>query len=472
MTASSFLRPYGVKKPLPQNWFQNVQQVLSSTRHSQWLESGKEGRWSFLAVHPFAIIEAKGKHFSIHHVTEETTETSMSDTLTGDLKQYMQQFSMTVPSGYPPFVGGAVGVCSYDTVLDFEPLVFQATDDLMLPDVYLLVTHEVMAIDHAKDEVWFIVNDTEAREERIKELETLWETPTNEKTDDFSDEIQYDEHTKQLSLNATRFSKAVEKVKDYIASGDSFQVNLSIRQERPIAATPLAVYRQLRELNPSPYMAFLQSPEFSLVCGSPELLVKTRQREVTTKPIAGTRSRGATPEEDAELANELLHHEKERAEHIMLVDLERNDLGKICTFGSVRADVLLSIERYSHVMHLVSEVAGTLEPGVDAVDTLKAVFPGGTITGAPKLRTMEIIDELEPVRRGFYTGSVGWIGFHGDMEMNIIIRSMLVKAKTAYVQSGAGIVSDSVPEWEFKEALKKAAAVWQAVERAEAELSE
>lgn len=272
----------------------------------------------------------------------------------------------------------------------------------------------------------------------------------------------------EVSLTEKEFKEAVEKVQQYIAMGDVFQVNLSVRQSKPIEIPALSVYKQLRVLNPSPYMGYFHVPEFQLVSGSPELLVKKKGREVSTRPIAGTRSRGKDDQEDQRLANELIENEKERAEHVMLVDLERNDLGRVCKYGTVEVNEFMVIEKYSHVMHIVSNVRGELADNKNEFDLIDAVFPGGTITGAPKVRTMEIIEELEPVRRGPYTGSLGWIGFNGDLELNIMIRTMIVKDGMAHVQSGAGIVIDSNPKYEYKESLKKAIALWKAKEKAEA----
>ncbi len=262
---------------------------------------------------------------------------------------------------------------------------------------------------------------------------------------------------------------AVRRVQRYIAAGDVFQVNLSVRQSQPLVTHPFAVYKQLRMLNPSPYMAYLHTPEFQVVSGSPELLVRKRGWRLETRPIAGTRSRGRTAAEDEQIARKLLASEKERAEHAMLVDLERNDLGRVCAYGTVRVDEWMTVEKYSHVMHIVSHVSGTMTTEHDAFSVIRAMFPGGTITGAPKVRTMEIIEELEPVRRGLYTGSIGWIDFQGNMELNIAIRTMVVKDGLAHVQAGAGIVIDSNPEHEYKECLKKAAALWKAKELSEAE---
>jgi para-aminobenzoate synthetase component 1 len=263
------------------------------------------------------------------------------------------------------------------------------------------------------------------------------------------------------------YMDAVRSIQRYISQGDVFQVNLSVRQSKEVAASPEELYEWLRLINPSPYMGFLRCPDFQLVSASPELLVELAGSKLAARPIAGTRRRGRSAEEDEQLAEELRSNEKERAEHIMLVDLERNDLGRISAYGSVKVEELMVIERYSHVMHLVSQVEGTLAEGKDAFDVIEATFPGGTITGAPKIRTMEIIEELEPVRRGPYTGSLGWIDYSGDMTFNIIIRTMAVQEGVVHIQAGAGIVIDSIPEREYKESLNKAKALWKAVQYSE-----
>ncbi|MCK9905333.1 anthranilate synthase component I family protein, partial [Frankia sp. Cpl3] len=271
----------------------------------------------------------------------------------------------------------------------------------------------------------------------------------------------------QVSFGKAEFEQAVRRVQAYIAQGDVFQVNLSVRQSKPVQVKAPDVYEVLRRLNPSPYMGYLHFPEFQLVSASPELLVKVKDDEVSTRPIAGTRPRGQSETEDAQLARELIENEKERAEHVMLVDLERNDLGRVCRYGSVEVSEFMVVEKYSHVMHIVSHVKGILADAKDGYDAVAAAFPGGTITGAPKVRTMEIIEELEPVTRGVYTGSIGWFDFSGELELNIAIRTMVVKDGMAHVQAGAGIVIDSLPEAEYFESLKKAEALWKALELSE-----
>jgi anthranilate synthase component 1 len=269
---------------------------------------------------------------------------------------------------------------------------------------------------------------------------------------------------------AEQYQQAVARTKQYIAAGDGTQIVLSQRWHAPIQSHPFDVYRALRSLNPSPYMFYLGLDDVVLAGASPEILVTVEKRIATTRPIAGTRPRGKTPEEDKRLAQELLADEKERAEHVMLVDLGRNDLGRVCAFGTVRVEELMTIEQYSHVIHIVSEVKGRLAPDKDAFDALRACFPAGTVSGAPKVRAMEIIEELEPTRRGVYAGAVGYFSFSGDMDTCIAIRTIVIKNGTAYIQAGAGIVADSVPEREHQECLNKARALMRAVEMAEAGL--
>ncbi|MER2116415.1 MAG: anthranilate synthase component I family protein, partial [Solibacillus isronensis] len=279
--------------------------------------------------------------------------------------------------------------------------------------------------------------------------------------------MQQDEAELQVSFSGDAFEDAIHKIQHYIGQGDVFQVNLSVRQAKKLSSAPIAVYEAVRSFNPSPYMAYIESEDFAVVSGSPELLVKRKGAELSTRPIAGTRPRGASKEQDLALANELIEHEKERAEHVMLVDLERNDLGRVSKYGTVEVNEFMVIEHYSHVMHIVSNVRGEIAQGKTNADVIRAMFPGGTITGAPKIRTMEIIEELEPVRRGLYTGSIGWIGYTGDLELNIVIRTAYIQDGIAYIQAGAGIVIDSIPENEYIESMNKAKAMWQAKAMAE-----
>ncbi|MGX5492107.1 aminodeoxychorismate synthase component I [Bacillus thuringiensis] len=428
------------------------------------LESGRGGRYNIVGLNPVAVIQGKGEKL---HISESGKETIKRGNPLDLMKEYMEKWKTDYNPEYPPFQGGAIGYFSYDCIRYIEKLPSLAEDDLNIPDIYFLLFDDVFVYDQKEKLLWIITHyvDKHAEaEERLNEWKDLWVAEVPEVTMPFERPKKKNE---AVAFTETGFMKAVECIQEYIGAGDVFQVNLSTRQERTLQTHPLEIYTSLREINPSPYMGYLELGDFQIVSGSPELLIKKQGTEVSTRPIAGTRSRGADEQEDEELARELIENEKERAEHVMLVDLERNDLGRVCKYGTVEVDEFMVIEKYSHVMHIVSNVRGEVEEDKDAFDLVKAVFPGGTITGAPKIRTMEIIEELEPVRRGIYTGSIGWIGYSGDTELNIVIRTLLAKDGKAHVQAGAGIVIDSNPENEYKESLKKAIALWRAKERSE-----
>ncbi|MCI4253072.1 aminodeoxychorismate synthase component I [Bacillus sp. CCB-MMP212] len=428
------------------------------------LESGRGGRYNIVGLNPVAVIQGKGEKL---HISESGKETIKRGNPLDLMQEYMEKWKTDYNPQYPPFQGGAIGYFSYDCIRYIEKLPSLAEDDLNIPDIYFLLFDDVFVYDQKEKLLWIITHyvDKHAEaEERLNEWKDLWVAEVPEVTMPFERPKKKNE---AVAFTETGFMKAVECIQEYIGAGDVFQVNLSTRQERTLQTHPLEIYTSLREINPSPYMGYLELGDFQIVSGSPELLIKKQGTEVSTRPIAGTRSRGADEQEDEELARELIKNEKERAEHVMLVDLERNDLGRVCKYGTVEVDEFMVIEKYSHVMHIVSNVRGEVEEDKDAFDLVKAVFPGGTITGAPKIRTMEIIEELEPVRRGIYTGSIGWIGYSGDTELNIVIRTLLAKDGKAHVQAGAGIVIDSNPENEYKESLKKAIALWRAKERSE-----
>ena len=404
----------------------------------------------------------------------------------------------SLPDG-PKWTGGIAGLFGYDIVRSIERLPELAADDLGLPDYLFLKLDELWIIDHEARELILschaevpdgtddgglagLYEEALRHTARMRELwdgiEAAARTPEAERRLEQrraameADRLEIDIdalHGLIRPFSKLAYMDAVERIREYIARGDVFQVNLSQRMSKVSAADPDALYEWLRLFNPSPYMGYLRCPDFRLVSASPELLVAMRGGVLSTRPIAGTRRRGRTPEEDRRMAEELLASEKERAEHIMLVDLERNDLGRISRYGTVRVKELMTIEYYSHVMHLVSQVEGELAEGKDALDVIGGVFPGGTITGAPKVRTMEILEELEPTRRGPYYGSLGWIDYSGDMEFNILIRTMVVKDGCVHIQAGGGIVIDSDPEREYKESLNKAKALWKAVQYVERE---
>ncbi|ADH04882.1 aminodeoxychorismate synthase component I [Bacillus cereus] len=428
------------------------------------LESGRGGRYNIVGLNPVAVIRGKGEML---HISESGKETIKRGNPLDLMQEYMEQWKTDYNPEYPPFQGGAIGYFSYDCIRYIEKLPSLAEDDIDIPDIFFLLFDDVFVYDQKEQVLWVIthyVDKYEEAKERLNEWKSLWMTEAPEVTVPFESP---EKKSEAVAFTEAGFMKAVECIQEYIGAGDVFQVNLSTRQERTLQTHPLEIYTSLREINPSPYMGYLELGDFQIVSGSPELLIKKQGTEVSTRPIAGTRSRGADEQEDEELARELIENEKERAEHVMLVDLERNDLGRVCRYGTVEVDEFMVIEKYSHVMHIVSNVRGEVEEDKDAFDLVKAVFPGGTITGAPKIRTMEIIEELEPVRRGIYTGSIGWIGYSGDTELNIVIRTLLAKDGKAHVQAGAGIVIDSNPENEYKESLKKAIALWRAKERSE-----
>ncbi|BCC56756.1 TPA: aminodeoxychorismate synthase component I [Bacillus cereus] len=428
------------------------------------LESGRGGRYNIVGLNPVAVIRGKDETL---HISESGKETIKRGNPLDLMQEYMEQWKTDYNPEYPPFQGGAIGYFSYDCIRYIEKLPSLAEDDIDIPDIFFLLFDDVFVYDQKEQVLWVIthyVDKYEEAKERLNEWKSLWMTKAPEVTVPFESP---EKKSEAVAFTEAGFMKAVECIQEYIGAGDVFQVNLSTRQERTLQTHPLEIYTSLREINPSPYMGYLELGDFQIVSGSPELLIKKQGTEVSTRPIAGTRSRGADEQEDEELARELIENEKERAEHVMLVDLERNDLGRVCKYGTVEVDEFMVIEKYSHVMHIVSNVRGEVEEDKDAFDLVKAVFPGGTITGAPKIRTMEIIEELEPVRRGIYTGSIGWIGYSGDTELNIVIRTLLAKDGKAHVQAGAGIVIDSNPKNEYKESLKKAIALWRAKERSE-----
>ncbi|WP_373233003.1 anthranilate synthase component I family protein [Cohnella sp.] len=463
------------------------------------LESGKGGRYSIIGLRPVSVIEGKGIHAQVREPNSDTDEVwSIAAQTSGkpleQLRQWMQPWRGPKPEGLPDFVGGILGFWGYDVVRSLEKLPIVAKDDLGLPDYLFGRFEELWIVDQVEKAMYCTVHvpvigkdplEQKYRQAELRAIEmqrkwTSWMSIAQTREADQrqlrmqatmeQDQLQIDVESLpglSTSMSKPAFQEAIRRIQQYIAQGDVFQVNLSLRQSRPIDVSPETLYEWLRWVNPSPYMGMLRTPDFALVSTSPELLVKLDGGRLSTRPIAGTRRRGRTPEEDRAMEDELLGNEKERAEHVMLVDLERNDLGRVAEYGSVKVPELMTVERYSHVMHLVSQVEARLDPGKDALDVLAAVFPGGTITGAPKIRTMEIIEELEPTRRGPYTGSMGWIDYSGNMEFNIIIRTIAVMDGICHIQAGAGIVIDSIPEREFHECLSKAKALWKAVQYSE-----
>ena len=439
----------------------------------------KIARYSFIGTGPFLTFRVKNGKVEI---TGSSKKISKSGAPLKQLKKLMRSYRPCPNGELPPFTGGAVGMISYDFVHYFERLPKTAEDDLKLPDADLMIVDTVIAVDH-KLQKTFIISCPGAEETLSGngKLNGLWSScyeQAVEKIRFLNNKISGEPRSvtqKRGKLKAPvdirhemgkkYYMDIVKKAKKYIKAGDIFQANLSQRVSADIGdVTAWQVYRVLSKINPSPFAAYLNMGDYCISSSSPERLVKVNGNIVETRPIAGTRPRGKDDESDRLMRDDLLLNEKERAEHLMLIDLERNDLGKISDYSTVEVDELMITEDYSHVIHIVSNVTGKIIKGKDCFDAIRATFPGGTITGVPKVRCMEIIDELEPVTRGPYTGSIGYIGFDGAMDLNIIIRTFVIKDSIAYVQAGAGIVADSDPEKEYFETLKKAEALIKTLE--------
>jgi anthranilate synthase component 1 len=467
------------------------------------VEGGEQvGRYTFIGLSPFKRIVARGREIAI---TEGRKTTYLEGDVFAVLRDALSGHKPARLKGLPPFTAGAVGYLAYDAVRQIERLPTLAKDELRVPDACLLFFDEVLAFDHVRKEIMLVVTEDVSKGsaaaaydralKRLDRLEKRLSQPLphlgrkrERKKPRPSSELKV-----KHRLTKKDYMAAVERTKEYIRAGDAFQVVISQRFDVDPGVDSFQVYRALRTVNPSPYMFFLRfSPEgplgatavsspkhspkrskgpedhlpLELAGSSPELLVRVHQGRVEYRPIAGSRPRGATEAKDDALAEEMLHDEKERAEHVMLVDLGRNDVGRVSRFGSVRVDKLMFVERYSHIMHIVSTIEGKLRPELTAIDALRACFPAGTLSGAPKVRAMEIIEELEPSRRGTYGGAVLYADFSGNLDSCISIRSMLSVNGKGSVQAGAGIVADSVPETEHQESLNKAQAVLRAIERA------
>jgi len=434
------------------------------------------GRYSFIGL---AARRALRSFIRDDGCTTELLESGrVTETIGGDplavIGRYFAQFKVALRPGLPRFAGGLAGYFGYDTVRVIEKkLARTKPDDLGVPDILLLLADEVAVIDNLAGRIYLIVYADPGQPEayartrqRLRELKARLARPIEPPHARAS--VRREEYREFAKVD---YLKAVARAKEYIAAGDVMQVQIGQRIHKPYADSPLSLYRALRTLNPSPYMYFYNFGDFHVVGASPEILVRSEDREgkrmVAIRPIAGTRPRGNTPEHDAILAAELAADPKERAEHLMLIDLARNDIGRIAEIGTVRVTEQYVIEKYSHVQHLVSHVEGVLKPGMTNLDVLRATFPAGTLSGAPKMRAMEIIDELEPVKRGIYGGAVGYLSFAGDMDLAITIRTGVIKGNVLYAQAAAGIVADSVPENEWKETEVKARAVLRAAEQVE-----
>jgi len=449
--------------------------IAEDSDHAFLLESVEGGeqvaRYSFLGKDPFMVLRARGGKTLVE---QAGTRTESDRPFFDVLREVMAGYQAPFVAGLPRFTGGAVGYLGYDTAAWFEPVPLAPSPDE--DDAGFMLFETVLAFDHVRHRILIIANariapgdDLQSQYdfactrigfvERELERSLSHATPTGGGTLDV-----------QPNMSQAEYEAMVRTAKEHIAAGDIYQVVLSQRFETAVTADPFTVYRSLRHVNPSPYMYFLRMGGRSIVGASPEMLVRIEGRTAQTHPIAGTRPRGVSAAEDALLANELLTSEKERSEHVMLVDLGRNDLGRVCEYGSVHVPRYMQIERYSHVMHLVSVVEGTLAPGKDRLDALASCFPAGTVSGAPKVRAMEIIASLERDRRGVYAGAVGYLDFAGNLDCCITIRTVVMENGRARVQAGAGIVADSDPAAEYQETKDKARAVLRALELAEAGL--
>lgn len=437
-------------------------------------------RYSFIGVRPRGLMTAAGNEV---YLTGEGYSRTVPledgrdplDVLKAEMSRYRP---VRLPD-LPRFIGGAVGFMSYDAVRRFERLPNNNPDDLHLPEMAFMIAHTLVVFDHARQRLQVVANADLTRGDvrtayrravaRIEEVVARLNAPLPE----IPPTGQVAHNGLESNFSREQYKALVEKAREYIAAGDIFQVVLSQRLSRRTSAHPFGIYRALRMHNPSPYMVFMRfpgglgHPALHIISASPEMHVRLEEGMAELRPIAGTRWRGQTVEEDVALAEELLSDEKERAEHIMLVDLGRNDLGRVCQYNTVKVEELMVVERYSHVMHIVSDIRGKLNPNCDAFDLLRATFPAGTVSGAPKVRAMEIIDELETTRRGIYAGVIGYIGYDGTMDSCIAIRTVVMQGDTVHIQAGGGIVADSDPQREYEESWNKAKALAEAVDYAE-----
>jgi anthranilate synthase component I len=465
----------------PLSLYLKLAHAKGSGAHSFLLESvvGGErfGRYSFIGLPARTLLRATG--FGADATTQVVTDGKVVETARGNpldfVASYQQRFKVALRPGLPRFCGGLAGYFGYDTVRYIEKKLEQTcpADTLGCPDLLLLQCEELAVIDNLSGKLYLIVYADPSQAEayanakrRLRELKELLKysvsAPVVRQTQNFPIEREFAK---------ADYLAAVERAKELIAAGDFMQVQVGQRLKKRYTESPLSLYRALRSLNPSPYMYYYHFGDFHVVGASPEILVRQEQtdagQKITIRPLAGTRPRGATPEQDKAVEKELVADPKERAEHVMLIDLARNDIGRIAKTGTVKVTEAFAVERYSHVMHIVSNVEGMLKDGMTSIDVLKATFPAGTLTGAPKVHAMELIDQLEPSKRGLYGGACGYLSYAGDMDVAIAIRTGIVKDQTLYVQAAAGVVADSVPELEWKETEAKARAMLRASELVE-----
>ncbi len=433
------------------------------------VEGGENiGRYTFTGVNPSEVFRSRGRQCTLESGKKQV---GLEENPVEKLRQLTARYKPVRVSGLPPLVAGAIGYFSYDMVRLVERIPDTGRDDVNVDDCVMMFYLSLVAFDHVQHRVWILRNVftdgpgslREKYNAAVREIERtrrMLEHPLPRRRGS----RKAAPLRVRSNMTKPQFMGAVEKAKEYIRAGDAFQIVVSQRFDARTNADPFEIYRALRVINPSPYLYFLKIGELAVVGSSPEMLVKVQGRNASYRPLAGTRPRGRSEKEDQQLETELLADPKERAEHVMLVDLGRNDLGRVCEYGSVKAEKLMFVERYSHVMHLASSLHGKLREDVDCFDALMACFPAGTLSGAPKVRAMEIIDELEPTRRGIYAGSILYLDFSGNLDSCIGLRTLVAKNGHAYVQAGAGIVADSVPETEYEESQNKARAVLRALE--------
>jgi len=450
-------------------------ELIKDRPYSFFLDSGMDtqrlGRYSFLGSEPFLVMNSRGSEITLVRGQEHKTQHGNPfDTIGKLLKLYKLDYC---PAPVP-FVGGAVGYFSYDLCHFVEHLPSTAINDLKLPECYFAFYDVIFAFDHLEGRAYLVATGFPELEERQRlkrarmRLEEMknWLYPGHSVIEVSQSPEQNEEITLKSNFTPEEYIKAVNRVREYIAAGDVFQVNLSQRFEADLEIPPYELYKRLRRVNPAPFAIYLNFPGVAIVSASPERFLKVQGDLVETRPIKGTRPRGRDPVEDQRLAQELTHSIKDRAENVMIVDLERNDLGRVCRYGTIKVTELAILEIFPTVFHLTSTIVGRLHRGKSDIDLLKATFPGGSITGAPKVRAMEIIDEIEPTKRSVYTGSIGYLSFNGDMDINIVIRTFLIKEGKAYFQVGGGIIYDSDPKAEYMETLDKAKALIRALQLA------
>ncbi len=449
-------------------------ELFHSELYSCFLDSGMDpqrlGRYSFIGIDPFLVMRSRGNNVTLVRQDKQESETGNPFDILGKLLETYRLDSFSAPI---PFWGGAVGYLSYDLCHFIERLPTTAIDDLNLPESYFAFYDTVIAFDNLENKIYIASTGFPELDEsqrlkranlRLEEMKRRLTSPPPQVPEADSDTVKKTtEAVLKSNFTPEGYMEAVNKVREYIAAGDVFQVNISQRFETDLTIPPYELYQRLRQINPAPFASYLNFDEVTIVSASPERFLRVDGDCIETRPIKGTRPRGKNAAEDAIMAQELVNSIKDRAENVMIVDLERNDLGRVCQYGTVRVTELAILETFPTVFHLTSTVVGRLRPDKNRIDLLKATFPGGSITGAPKVRTMEIIDELEPTRRSVYTGAIGYLGFGSNLDLNIVIRTFIIKGSKVYFQVGGGIIYDSNAEAEYQETLDKAKALIQAL---------